>query len=370
MHSVISSALVVRVAAVVLAAMSACAVAQIPAEYPSNYRQIIARANVEGKLRVYSTTDVPAAAPLLKEFEALFPQIKVEYTKLNSPELHNRFLSESAANGHSADILWSSAMELQMKLANDGYAAVYKSPEAPYLPPWAVWRDEAFGTTFEPAVFVYNTRALGGDDIPQTHADFIRVLKAKPEKFLGNVTAYDIEKAAVGFLLMTQDSQAMPMFWTLAQALGAANVELEANTSTMLERIASGKQILGYDLLGSYAMARAKHDPSLGVVLPKDYTLVLSRVMLIAKNALNPNAARLWVDFLLSKRGQTIIAERSQLFSVRPDVTGEFTAASLVRTLGASAKPIAVGPGLLVHLDYVKRQEFIKRWRNAMTKTK
>ena len=57
---------------------------------------------------------------------------------------------------------------------------------------------------------------------------------------------------------------------------------------------------MGYNVLGSYALVRSKKDPNLGVALPKDYTLVLSRVMFIGKSAKNPNAAKLWVDYILS----------------------------------------------------------------------
>jgi len=114
-------------------------------------------------------------------------------------------------------------------------------------------------------------------------------------------------------------------------------------------------------------MAKAKLDPSLGVVLPRDYTLVMSRVTLIARQAKHPNAARLWIDYLLSRRGQTVMANRSGLFSIRSDVEGEFTAAALAKTLGPSLRPITVGPGLLVYLDQVKRRDFLERWRAATT---
>ena len=56
----------------------------------------------------------------------------------------------------------------------------------------------------------------------------------------------------------------------------------------MLEKASSGEHLLGYNVLGSYALVRAKKDPGLGVVLPKDYTLVLSRVMFIGKSAKQP----------------------------------------------------------------------------------
>ncbi|MET0216838.1 MAG: ABC transporter substrate-binding protein [Burkholderiales bacterium] len=350
-----------------LALLSATLRAQVPSYYPSAYRETIAAGRAERRVLVYSTTDYVLAAPLIRDFESLYPGIRVDYEEMHSAEVYRRFVAESAAGTPTADVLWNSAMDLQIKLANDRHAAAYKSPEIKNLPEWAVWRDEAFATTFEPAVFVYNKRLLGANEVPQTHADFVRVLRDHPDRLLGKVTTYDIAKAAVGFLFATQDSKTSPGFWNLARALGASQVRLEAVAESILQRIASGESLLGYNLIGSYAMAKAKLDPSLGVVLPRDYTLVMSRVMLIAKTAKHPNAARLWVDYVLSQRGQTVMATKATLFSIRNDVTGEFTAAALTKVLGPSLRPIDVGPGLLVYLDQAKRRDFLKRWEEATT---
>jgi hypothetical protein len=69
------------------------------------YTKIIEAAKKEGKVVIYATTDAVAANPLIKDFETL------------STELYNRFIAE--ADG-TADLLWSSAMELQVKLVADG----------------------------------------------------------------------------------------------------------------------------------------------------------------------------------------------------------------------------------------------------------
>src|SRR5207253_7983626 len=128
-------------------------------------------------------------------------------------------------------------------------------------------------------------------------------------------------------------------------------------------RISSGENLLGFNIFSSYALLRAKKDPGIGVVYPKDYTLVMSRVMFVSKGAKNPNAAKLWLDYILSKRGQTIIANQAELGSIRADVEGEATLAGFTKQLGASLKPIPVGPELLTYLDQAKRLEFIKQWQ-------
>jgi iron(III) transport system substrate-binding protein len=347
-----------------LALCASAAFAQIPAGYPATYQKIIDGARKEGKLVIYGATDSKATQPLIKDFNTLYPGITVEYNDMNSTELYNRFISESAAGGTTADVLWSSAMDLQMKLASDGYALAYKSVEASKIPGWAVWNDMAYGTTFEPAAIVYNKRLVTGAEVPQTHADFAKLIAT--EKFRDKVTTYDIEKSGVGFMFMTQDSQDFPQYPALANAFGTAKVRVQSSTGTMLERISSGENLIGYNVLGSYALVRAKTDPSLGVVLPKDYTLILSRVQFINKNAKNANAAKLWMDYLLSHRGQTIIANESKLFAIRADVKGETTSAELIREIGEkNIKPVPVHPILLQYLAPAKRMAFLKQWKET-----
>ena len=355
---------------IVLGAVSALtafhASAQVPAGYPASYADTIAAAKKEAKVVVYSTTDTAAAGFLTKDFQALYPGISVEYNDMNSTEVYNRVISERAAGAGSADVLWSSAMDLQIKLVSDGGALTYASPEIANLPGWAVWKNEAFGTTYEPIAIVYNKRLLSGDEIPQSHADLLRVFTTKLDKLKGKVTTYDIEKSGVGFLLITQDSKYNPQFWDLIKALGVVGPRVQSSAGTMMERISSGENLLGFNIFNSYAALRAKKDPSIGIVLPKDYTLVMSRVMFASKTAKNPNAAKLWLDYILSKRGQTIIANQSDLGSIRADVEGEMTVAGYTKLLGNNAKPIPVGPELLGYLDQTKRLEFLKQWQAAI----
>ncbi len=355
----------IRIAGVAAFLTAFVAHAQVPAGYPADYANTVAAARQEGKVVVFSATDTAAATPLIKDFEALYPGVKVEYSDMNTTELYNRLISEKAAGGASADVTWSSSMDLQIKLVNDGYAQAYKSPELSKLPEWAVWKNEAFGTTYEPVVFVYNKRLLKPEEVPQSHLALPAFLQANAERLKGKVTAYDIEKSGVGFLLITQDSQSNPSFWDMAIAFGNVGARYQSSSGTMMERIGSGENLFGYNILGSYALARAKKNPGIGVVMPKDYTLVMSRIMFISRTAKHPNAAKLWLDYILSKRGQTIIANQAELGAIRADVEGELTVAGLSKTLGSALKPIPVGAGLLTYLDQAKRLEFIKKWQQT-----
>ena len=356
-----------RILAAALAAACIPALAQtVPAGYPADYAQVLAAAKKEGKVVVYSALDTKAAQPLIKDFNAAYPDIKVEYNDMNSTEMYNRFIAESAAGQGSADVMWSSAMDLQVKLVDEGHALTYKSPEAAKLPQWAVYKDQAYGTTYEPAVFIYNKRLVTGDQIPQDHASFAKIINSNVDKFKGKVTTYDIEKSGVGFMFVVQDTKYFPGMKDLEHGFGATSYKVYASTGNMLEKVSSGEHLLGYNVLGSYALVRAKKDPSLGVVLPKDYTLVLSRVLFIGKQAKNPNAAKVFTDYVLSQRGQKLIGSDVELFSIRNDVEAEYTAAKLNKELGSNVKPIPVSSEITAWLDQKKRLDFLSGWKQAL----
>jgi iron(III) transport system substrate-binding protein len=256
-------------------------------------------------------------------------------------------------------------MDLQMKLDADGYAQTYESAEIRHLPPWSVGDKRAYGTTLEPIVIVYNKRLLQADAIPQSHVDLAGLLKEKAQLFRGKATMYDAERSGVGFMLITQDFLNWPQFWDLGAAFGKSGAKYYTSAGAMMEKVASGEHLLAYNIFGSYAILRMKKDPSIGMVYPKDYTLGISRIAFIPKAARYPNAARLFLDYLLSQRGQNLMANRALLHSVRSDVEGQATAATLYKELGDKLKPIPVSNKLLEYLDPGKRLEILNKWKQT-----
>jgi iron(III) transport system substrate-binding protein len=341
------------------------AFAQAPAGYPASYAATVEAAKKEGKVVVYGTTDAAAANILVKDFEALYG-LKVEYNDLNSTELYNRFIAEAAAGQGTADVTWSSAQDLQIKLVNDGYAVAYKSPEVPSIPAWANYKDTAYGVTYEPVAIVYNKRLVPEGDVPKNHEDLLKLLTAKPDAYKGKVTAYDPERSGVGFLFFTQDDLAWKQAWDLFKAFGKTEIKLYTSAGAMIERVTSGEHLIGYGVFGSYALSRSKKDANIGIVLPNDYTLIASRVAFVSSKAKNPNAGKLFLDYLLSKRGQTLIANQAELYSLRDDVEGEATVAKVKAVVGDKIRPIKIDDDLASNLDATKRLKFLKQWQSAL----
>jgi ABC-type Fe3+ transport system substrate-binding protein len=317
----------------------------------------------EAVLTIHAALDRSVFAPVLEAFRQRFPSIAIDYHDLNSLELHRRLLHASADDADPPDLVLSSAIDLQIKLVNDGHARAHESSVAHQLPDWAVWRNEAFGFTFEPAVMVYNKALIPPRDVPRTRAGLIELLRRQRDQYRGRVATYDPTRSGVGYLFATQDNEQSSGFWDLVQAFALVDVRLHDTTEAMLDGIASGDYLLGYNLIGSYALARAMDNPDLGIILLEDYTLVMSRIAFIPRQAPHPELAGLLLDFLLAEEGQQIIADRTGLYAIHPQVRGPFTAARLYTEAGDSLRPIRIGPGLLVYLDRLKQNRFLERWQ-------
>lgn len=317
-------------------------------------------------LTIYASLDEHVAAPLIKAFQTQNPTISVHYEELQTQEVYARTLQETDKHGATADLIISSAMDLQMKLANDGYAQPVNVPGRANWPSWAKWRNTAFALTFEPAVIVYHKPSFAKQAPPRTRAGLARLLRAEENRFYGKVATYDIERAGVGYLFLAMDEEHHRDIWSLVRRFGSSGVKLYSNSSAILQRVSDGQFALGYNILGSYASNWARSNPDLGIILPQDYTLVMSRIALVPTSARNADLGSRYLAFLMSRQGQTIMAQKSRVPALHPALQGDKTASYLSAQLGNRLRPIAVRPSLVVYLDQVKRARFIKKWNSAL----
>jgi iron(III) transport system substrate-binding protein len=345
-------------------ATPASAQSAFPVGYPEEYAATVEAAKKEGIISVYSSTDAKAAQPLAKDFERLYG-IKVEYSDMNTTEVYNRVIAESASGQGTADVVWSASPDLQMKLLSDGFATKYRSPEAHAIPSWANYEDTLYGTTYEPMVAIYNKSVLKGDAVPADHRAIAKLLTDQKDAFRGKFATFDPERSGIGFLMLSSDVAINPEEWGLARAIGASDGKLYTSSGAIIEKVGSGEHTLGLNVFYSYALAAAKKNPNLGIILLSDYTVVTTRAAFLAMDGKHPNAGKLFLDYLLSSRGQKVATD-ALLFAVREDVTGEFTAQSMSEKLGKAARPVALNKDLLTTLEPEKRLKLLAQWQAAL----
>lgn len=317
-----------------------------------------------GSLVVHGALDLPQMRPLLEGFHRENPDLAVRYRNLTTLALHERFL----ARPDEADVLLSSAMPWQYRLANEGHARALESPAARRWPGWARWRQELFAITFEPIVMVVNEAVIERFGEVSSHADLLALLEHHAEALRGRVVTYDPATSGAGYTYAIEESRLSPRYWDLVAALGQADTALADTTGEMLEGLIEGRYMVGYNLLGSYARERLADQAQLRIVVPEDYALVTQRLALIPRQAPHPAAAARFLDYLIGETGQALLARETPLGAIHPAVEGPGTATSLRQARGEALRPITLGPGLLATLDDLKREALLTRWQREFSR--
>lgn len=304
------------------------------------------------ELRVLSTTDSDIAAPLIEAFLVSRPDLSVRYVMASSRDVHAAIAEEAVP----FDLVISSAMDLQMKLANDGFARPHDSEPAAALPEWARWRDLLFGFALEPVVTVVSLKGLDGLPVPQTRRDLIVLLRENPERFTGRIATYDPHVSGAGYLFAVEDARQTDAFWRLAEVMGRLDARLYCCSVEMIEDLAAGRILIAYNVVGSYAATHATSIPDASIVEMQDFTSALLRTALIPSNAERPDLGAALLDYMLGAEGQALAKGPTAFPTLDPGTV----------QLSAHIRPIRLDPGLLVGLDRMTRANFLREWDAAL----
>lgn len=303
-------------------------------------------------LEIISSADINIFEPLIMAYLARNPDTRIRYVVTNTQDLYSAISNDEAA----FDLAISSAMDLQIKLANDGHALAYRSARTDALPPWARWRNLLFAFAQEPVVVALSLPAMDGLALPQSREDLLQLLRDHPDRFSGRIGTYDPERSGAGYLFATQDARQSDTFWRLAEVFGRVSPQLYTTTGAMISDLRTGKLAIAYNLLGSYVSENLTSWPDGRIIELKDFTHVLLRTALIPATGKNTQTGGRFLDFLLSPEGQTVLAEETGL----PPIDEE----NLARQ--PHLRPIRLTPGLLVYVDPLKRRRFLNEWRAAV----
>jgi iron(III) transport system substrate-binding protein len=303
-------------------------------------------------VRVLSTIDVDIIAPVFEDFLKSGANLSIDYQTASSQDVYDAITQDRA----KFDMVISSAMDLQMKLANDGFASSLSDQSLAQVPAWARWRDVLVALAQEPVVTVLNRDAFSGAPIPETRTELAAILRENPDRYRGMLGTYDPMKSGAGYLFASQDARYSDTFWRLAEIMGGLRAQLYTTSSSMIEDVATGKIAMAYNVVGSYAMARLAGNTNVQILEFKDFTHILLRSALIPASAENKQDAEILLAYLLSDAGQTAIEELAQL----PRISEQGLMSR------PHQKPIRMDPGLLVYVDPIKKQRFLAEWSAAV----
>ncbi|MBV7407803.1 extracellular solute-binding protein [Maritimibacter sp. DP1N21-5] len=305
---------------------------------------------------VRSTTDIDIIQPALDAFADANPDLAVTYEQWGSIPLFEEAERACDGNAQAADAVWSSAAHLVVALVNRACARPYSSSLTNALPDTRRWRNEVWGLTQEPAVIIYNTDRISGDEVPLSRFALLDLMRQRPALLQGRIATYDIEDSGLGYLFAYADSLEATTFGSLLEGLARSDAIATCCSAEIIDGVSRGEYLIAYNVLGSYVTNAAP--ANVGIVLPEDYTLFLSRAYMIPRRAANPEAAERFLDFLLSDQGQAILAAAGLIQAGDPVDQG---------LIPSARRSIPLAPPLLVALDKSTEQQFFARWRDAFS---
>jgi iron(III) transport system substrate-binding protein len=262
----------------------------------------------EEKLYVYTSMKESLIGELKKAFVVKHPEVKMDYQSAGAGKLMAKIAAERESGRLLADVLWTSEVPDFYQLKAQGALQAYIPKEIKALENPLPDYDGSFtAVRLGTLGIAYNTRLI--KEAPKTWSDV-----QKPA-FKG---AYGIANPALsGTAYMSVSLLVKAFGWPYIEGLRANGAKMGKGSGQVVDDTASG------DLLASLAVDYITLDKmdkgaTLALVYPPEM-LVIPSPITIFKGSQNTEAAKKFIDFVLSRDGQTIIANEGTL-PVRSDV--------------------------------------------------
>src|SRR3990172_2142396 len=251
----------------------------------------------EGKVILYASMSGEHCKVFSDAFKQLYPKIDAQFYSAASSPLAERILTESRSGRFAWDVLIITPFYTELFIKR-GLIAPYESPERKfyrdgYKDSKGMWT--SIYTNY--SVLGYNTKLVSNTKIPKSHFD---LLKPEWRKQIGmDNRPYEWFAAFVDAIGKEKGLEFM-------RSLAQQEPQLRTGRTLVTQLVAAGETELALTSFSSNFETIKKRGAPVEWVALDPVIGYLHPIALSAK-APNPNAARLFIDFFLSKRGQEIM---------------------------------------------------------------
>ena len=267
--------------------------------------ELIAAAKAEGKLVYYTANFAEVEQQVIKEFNKRCPEIKIEMVRAPGGQLITRVKTEAAAGKLIADVVDHSDRALMSELVD--LFQDYAPPNAADYNPAAQISPKLWPRATLVWSIAYNTELV--KDPPKTWRD---LTKPEYDKTIGQVFA---QSGGTTWTRIMFERQVLGEdYWAKQAATHPILYPSGAPTSDALVR----GEISIAPLLYNAIYPKQKDGAPIKIFFPPEGAPVNPYATGIPKTAAHPNAAKLFLNWCLSKEGQTfMIKELGNLTSLK-----------------------------------------------------
>lgn len=272
----------------------------------------VAKAEQEGAVVIYSPDPEANTGQLLEWFHQAFPKIATSFIRLQTGALYQKLMTERRARTFQVDVLQLTDMGYVLDFQKRNGYVHYVSPEmAAYK---AEYKSQPEGSwtwgSFIMAGLAYNPRLVKPEDAPKSWKDALDprwagVVNTKASTSgLQHVAWYEMKQ------LYGDD------YWTRFAALKPRGFDSYVQ---QYDRMVSGQDTLVHTAqYSAYLLLKAKGAP-VAFVVPEEGMATTPGVWGLPSDAPHPEAAKLFLDWLLSVPGQTALETVMSVSSPRAD---------------------------------------------------
>ncbi|HEY7559044.1 MAG TPA: extracellular solute-binding protein [Candidatus Binatia bacterium] len=263
---------------------------------------LIEGAKKEGKVMFYTGLIVDQVVrPLKQAFEKEYPFLQVEFFRGNSERIAQRVLAEYQAKRYDVDLISGSAATTMVKQA--GYMQRFFSPHLAEYPAELKDAKGFWGTTNVYFMTLgYNTRSVKAADVPKTYEDLLH--PRWKGQMMWSTSRGSGAPQFIGNILLTMGEEKGKAY---LQKLKQQNIaKSTASARQILDLVIAGEYPLAIQIFNHHAYISKQAGAPVEWQPLEPVTATINTVGL-ASHAPRPHAAMLFLDFLLSKRGQKVV---------------------------------------------------------------
>jgi iron(III) transport system substrate-binding protein len=254
-------------------------------------------AAADGKLVLYTSQPNADAQQTLDAFKAKNPKVDVSFVRDGTPRVLAKLRAEIAAGQPQADLLLIADSVTMEGLKKEGLLLTYKAPAAASYPagthdPDSTW----FGTKLITTGIVYNTKA------PMKPTSWRDLVKPETKGLVHLPSPISSGAALIHAVALTNN---LSEGWKYYEALKANAAAANGGNGDVLRTVAGGEKLYGFVVDFITIREKAKGAP-VEFVFPTEGVSVVTEPVAILKSSKNPEAAKAFIDFLLSPEGQAL----------------------------------------------------------------
>lgn len=304
-----------------LAAFTSAVAQEAPAlkgaspEEKARLEELIKGAKEEGRLSYWDTVIQPTTNDaLVRAFKARYglpASFQVNYSLVATGDLITRIEQELSAGRVTVDLAAIAAPSWAFEKAKNGSLMEYRSPEYKH-----------YGKIFEAGLgrdgyFAFNGGFVfvpmwNSEEVDFKGKSYKDVIGAVPA---GRINHGDVANSTSYLATYVGQRQVLPEDFFVK--LAAMKPVFLRRSEQIAGNLLTGEQVIAFSGMPTRAYQLNQKGAKVKFIFPEEGVVMMPQSTFILAKAPRPNAAKLFMDFILSEEGQTILAKEEALISGR-----------------------------------------------------